>query len=283
MIFDVHTHAWKPEHFTQGFRQQALRAWRSAGLDLTTHLEKYRANCQSGSETVKTVVFGGKAKLAGLWTPDEHVAGYCAQDPEHLIPFLSLDPTQENWREEMERGHQELKMKGIKLMPMYAGFYPQSPDLDDLWHYASRHTLPVLLHTGTTFIAQAPIDTTLPRHLDPVAIKYPDCPIILAHLGHPYESETVAVIRKHPNVYSDVSALHFRPFQLFHSLMLVQEYGVWAKLLFGTDFPFSDVDKSVQALRSLNDMVEGTNLPRLNPEEIEELIHRDEAPLLGLE
>jgi len=93
----------------------------------------------------------------------------------------------------------------------------------------------------------------------------------------------VAVIRKHPNVYSDVSALHFRPFQLFHSLMLVQEYGVWAKLLFGTDFPFTNVDKSVQALRSLNNMVEGTNLPRLNPEEIEELIHRDAAPLLGLE
>jgi len=43
--------------------------------------------------------------------------------------------------------------------------------------YASRHALPVLLHTGTTFIAQGPIDTTLPRHLDPVAIKYPDCPI----------------------------------------------------------------------------------------------------------
>ena len=28
----------------------------------------------------------------------------------------------------------------------------------------------------------------------------------MAHLGHPYEGECVVVIRKHPNVYADVSA-----------------------------------------------------------------------------
>ena len=61
----------------------------------------------------------------------------------------------------------------------------------------------MLLHTGTTFIAQAPLDCTLPRHLDPVAMRFPDVTIILAHLGHPYEGECVATIRKHPNVYAD--------------------------------------------------------------------------------
>ena len=69
------------------------------------------------------------------------------------------------------------------------------------------------------------------------------------------------VIRKHPNLYADVSALHYRPFQLYHSLMLVQEYGVWGKLLFGTDFPITNVDESVQGLRRLNQMLEGTSLP----------------------
>ena len=199
-----------------------------------------------------------------------------------MVPFLSLDPTQDGWRDEMVEGHQDLGMKGIKIMPMYAGFYPQDAALDDLWAYAVKHDLPVLLHTGTTFVDQAPLDCTLPRHLDPVAIKYPDCRIIMAHLGHPYEGETIAVIRKHPHVYADISALHYRPFQLYHSLMLVQEYGVWPKLLFGTDYPVTTVDDTLRDLRKLNDMLDGTALPRLNMEEMEKMIHRDAGSLFGI-
>jgi predicted TIM-barrel fold metal-dependent hydrolase len=165
---------------------------------------------------------------------------------------------------------------------MYAGFRPQDERLDPLWRYATERRLPVLLHTGTTFVAQAPIECTLPRHLDPVAIRFPEVKIIMAHLGHPYEGECVAVIRKHPNVYADVSALHYRPFQLYHSLMLVQEYGVWDKVLFGTDYPFTTVDATVAGLRGLNAMLQGTALPRLDEKRIESLIHRDGLALLGL-
>jgi uncharacterized protein len=64
--------------------------------------------------------------------------------------------------------------------------------------------------------------------------------------------------------------------------MLAQEYGVWCKLLFGTDFPFTTVDASIAGLRSLNDMLEGTMLPRLCEREIEAMIYRDSLALLGL-
>jgi predicted TIM-barrel fold metal-dependent hydrolase len=106
--------------------------------------------------------------------------------------------------------------------------------------------------------------------------------MILAHLGHPYEGECVAVIRKHQHVYADLSALHYRPFQLYHSLMLVQEYGVWDKVLFGTDYPFTTVSATIDGLRNLNNMLAGTALPRLNEAAIERLIYRDSLPLLGL-
>src|SRR4029078_9706434 len=93
--------------------------------------------------------------------------------------------------------------------------------------------------------------------------------------------ECVAVIRKHPNVYADISALHYRPFQLYHSLMLVQEYGVGHNPLFGSDYPFTTVQASIDGLRSLNRQVDGTALPRLDERAIEELIHRERPPLLG--
>ena len=154
--------------------------------------------------------------------------------------------------------------------------------LDYFWEYATKHNLPVLMHTGTTFISQAPLDCTLPRLADDVAIRFPDVKMILAHIGHPYEGECVVTIRKHPNVYADCSALHYRPFQLYHSLMLLQEYGVWNKLLFGSDYPFTTVDASLEGMRGLNKMLEGTNLPRLNMDKMEEMFERDSLRLLGI-
>ncbi|MGH9585571.1 MAG: amidohydrolase family protein [Acidobacteriaceae bacterium] len=279
MIVDVHSHFFRfPEHFEETFKEQSLRS-RGHEVDLTVRWDQYHA---SAGGVAKTIVFGGKAKLSGIWVPDKEVAAYAAQHPEHLIGFLSLDPTQTGWQEELEEGHRELGLKGVKLMPMYAGFRPDAPELDYLWQYASRYGLPVLLHTGTTFIDRAPLEDTLPRLLDNVAIRFPDVKLILAHLGHPYEGECIATIRKHANVYADCSALHYRPFQLYHSLMLLQEYGVWNKLLFGTDYPFTTADASLRDMRKLNDMLEGTALPRLDRDKMEAMFERDTLALLGI-
>ncbi len=280
MIVDVHSHTWRfPEHFGDDFVNQAKRAKAGGEVDLSVRYEDYRATAPDG---VRTVVFGGKARLSGLWVDDRYVADYVAAHRDHLIGFLSVDPTQPEWQRELRDGHQALGLAGIKLLPMYAGFRPDDERLEPLWTYASQEGLPVLLHTGTTFISQSVLEFTLPRHLDRVATRFPDVKIIMAHLGHPYEGECVAVIRKHPQVYADISALHYRPFQLYHSLMLVQEYGVWNKLLFGTDYPFTTVNASIEGLHALNKMVEGTALPRLDEEAIEAMIHRDSLSLLGL-
>lgn len=281
MIIDVHSHVWEyPRHFGDDFRRQAIRARAGVEVDLTVRYEDYRATCPADT---RTIVFGGKAKLSDQWVDDRYVAEYVAAHPDTLIGFLSLDPTQDGWEREMREGREELGLRGIKLLPMYAGFRPDDERLDPLWRYATQHRLPVLLHTGTTFMAQAPLEYTLPRHIDTVARRFPDVKIIMAHLGHPYEGECVVTFRKHPNVYADVSALHYRPFQLYHSLMLVQEYGVWGKVLFGTDYPFTTVNESIAGIRKLNDMLEGTKLPRLKVEEIEAMIHRDSLAILGLD
>jgi predicted TIM-barrel fold metal-dependent hydrolase len=281
VIIDVHSHAWAYlEHFGEGFRSQARRARAGVEVDMNVNYADYR---RQAPEEVRTIVFGGKAKLSDLWVPDRYVADYCARHPDTLIGFMSLDLTQPNWDRELKEGHQELGLRGVKLMPMYAGFRPDDRQYDSLWKYVEDQGLPVLLHTGTTFISQAPLECTLPRHLDPVAIRFPQAKIILAHLGHPYEGECVAVIRKHPNVYADISALYYRPHQLYHSLMLVQEYGVWDKLFFGTDYPFTSVNDTIKGLSKLNQMLEGTALPRLDEIQIDRLVHRPALGILGLE
>lgn len=280
MIIDIHSHVWEyPEHFTDDFRRQASRARAGVEVDLTVRYDDYRAAAPADT---RTVVFGGKARLSGLWVDDAYVARCVSEHPDTLIGFLSVDPTQPGWQDELREGHEHLGLRGIKLLSMYAGFRPDDPLLDPLWEYATRRSLPVLLHTGTTFVAQAPLECTLPRHLDAVAIRFPDVKIIMAHLGHPYEGECIVTMRKHPNLFTDISALTYRPWQLYNSLMLVQEYGVWDKVLFGTDYPFTTVNGTMEGLRTLNDMVQGTALPRLNEEKIEAMIYRDSLSLLGI-
>jgi hypothetical protein len=114
MIIDVHSHFWEyPKHFSDDFKNQAKRARGDQEVDLTVRYEEYQA---AGAGCDKTIVFGGKAKLSGLWVPDGEVAAYVAQHPDKLIGFLSLDPTQPGWQNEMIAGHQDLKLKGIMLL-----------------------------------------------------------------------------------------------------------------------------------------------------------------------
>ena len=122
MLIDVHSHYFRdPDHFSEDFTAQAKRG---RNIDLTVRWPEYARTAESAS---KTIVFGGKARLSGLWVPDKEVADYVRTAADRLIGFLSLDPTQPGWQDELEEGHGNLRLKGIKLMPMYAGFPPNSP------------------------------------------------------------------------------------------------------------------------------------------------------------
>lgn len=281
VIIDVHAHLLHHEDdFNDQFREESKRAHGDGSVvDLTVHWENYTA---SAPEATIGIVFGGKARRSGMWADDRKIAELVTAHPDTTIGFLAVDPTQQGWQDELRFGHQELGLRGVKIMPMYAGFDPADPAFDDLFSYAESNGLPVLAHTGTTFISTARLEYARPVHFDEVAMRHPDLPIILAHLSHPYEGECIAMIRKHANVYADLSALHYRPFQLWHSLRLVQDYGVFRKVLFGSDYPFTTVDASIAGLRELVALPGIPGLPPLDGEAIESIIYRDTLPLLGL-
>lgn len=277
---DVHAHLHiGHESAAPGFGAAVERAYQGT-VSLETSVEDYLQGCPPDSTAI---LFGGKAALSGLWVDDALIAQAVATAPDRLLGFLSLDPTQPGWEAELRQGHQELGLVGVKLMPMYAGFDPGAPEFEPMWAYLETNRLVCLLHTGTTFVPQAPLEYARPGLLDPVAIRHPELRMVLAHLGHPYEPECIAVIRKHPYVYADISALHYRPWSLYQALLKAQEYLVWDKLLFGSDYPFTTVQDSIAGLRSLNDFAVGTALPRLDDRQIERLIHRPALELLDLE
>jgi predicted TIM-barrel fold metal-dependent hydrolase len=91
------------------------------------------------------------------------------------------------------------------------------------------------------------------------------------------------VIRRNHNVYADLSALYYRPWQFYNSMRLLVEYHTEAKVLFGSDFPFTTTEDSLNGVRGLNSVLGQSGLPRVPETVIEDIIHRDALSLLGLE
>ncbi|OUC09028.1 amidohydrolase, partial [Litorilinea aerophila] len=177
---------------------------------------------------------------------------------------------------------EELGLAGVKMAPMYAGFDPRDERCQPIYAYCQENRLPILFHSGTTFNAAAPLSFTRPWLFDEVAIRYPELRMVLAHVGHPYTDECLVVIRKHPHVYADISALFYRPWQFYNMLICAQEYHVTHKLLFGTDYPFAKAKESIDGLRSANAIIGHSGLPRVTEETIEGILHRDAFSLLGI-
>ena len=96
--------------------------------------------------------------------------------------------------------------------------------------------------------------------------------------------DCIVMVRKHPHVYADVSGVLLRPWMAYNFLRLATEWGILDKLLFGSDYPFvMTPQETIDRLRGINDILEGTKLPRVPEDAIEEIIHRDSLAMLGLE
>jgi len=102
-------------------------------------------------------------------------------------------------------------------------------------------------------------------------------------MGHPWFDEAIAVVRRHPHAYADVSALVGRRFLLYQALVAAVEYRVDHKLLFGTDFPFFTASRTIEGLRSVAGDAFGAAMPTLDPDVIEAIIHRPSLELLGID
>ncbi len=230
----------------------------------------------------KAIVLGLRAQHVGLVVPNDYVVDYVRQHTDKLVGFASIDPNEPGYLDELHRTIEELNMSGVKLGPIYQNCHPMDSRMQPIYQYCQQKKLPILIHQGTTFSRKAPLKFSYPLLLEDVALAYPDLVMVIAHLGHPWIDETLVLIRKQPNFYSDVSALCYRPWQFYNGLVLASEYGVMHKLLFGSDFPFTTPQELIKALSSINQVPGNSGLARLSEEHLTALIERDTLGLLGL-
>jgi predicted TIM-barrel fold metal-dependent hydrolase len=97
--------------------------------------------------------------------------------------------------------------------------------------------------------------------------------MIVAHLGQPWVGETVVLLRKHPQIFADLSARFHRQWQLYNGLMLALDYKVTDQLLFGSDFPLRTTAAADEEFRGINEWGSTVTLPKIPGEIIEDIIH----------
>ncbi|HEY5869301.1 MAG TPA: amidohydrolase family protein [Candidatus Tectomicrobia bacterium] len=75
-----------------------------------------------------------------------------------------------------------------------------------LYAKAAELGIPVRIYASMNYATDRPYDLGHPRHLDQVAMDFPELTIIGGLGGWPWVNEMVALVRRHPNLHVDTSA-----------------------------------------------------------------------------
>ena len=280
MIIDIHTHYIDYEtEMSAAIKADIARCGISE--DGWKNCVKNYLHATSAADV--SFIFGIRAKATGWMSDNEKVAAFArGQRPGRCIFVASIDPMDDGYMEQLVYAHMVLGAKMLKLGPIYQGLHPYDEKYRHIYAYCQKHNIPIITHMATTFASGVPLDYARPVLMDAIACEYPRLKIILAHLGHPWESETIAIIRKQPNVYADISALYYRPWQFYNSMRLLEEYGAHDKVFFGSDYPATTTEDSLAGIRNINASVSSIPLPPVSNEMIEGIIYRNPIEILEM-
>jgi uncharacterized protein len=261
VAIDVHTHAeiskdghgsLSPELF--GASEEYFKAHGHRQPSIAEMADHYRQRRMAAVVfTVDAEHATGHPRIA-----NEEVAESCAEHPDVLIPFASVDP----WKgkagvREARRLVTEHGVRGFKFHPSIQGFSPNDPMAYPLYEAIEELGVPALFHTGQTGIgAGVPggggirMKHANPMLVDDVAVDLPELRIILAHPSFPWQDEALAVATHKPYVYIDLSGWspkYFPPQLVHYANSLLQD-----KVLFGSDYPVITPDRWLSDFEKLD-------------------------------
>lgn len=136
-----------------------------------------------------------------------YAAGVVRARPDRFLAFACISPW-DGMRgvRELERLVREESMVGLTA----STFRERLPADDARWYplYAKcvELEIPVRIYCAMTYANDRAYDIGHPRHLDRVAVDFPELTIIAALGGWPWVSELVPLMRRHPKLYCDTAA-----------------------------------------------------------------------------
>jgi len=211
LLIDVHTHLMDGGLYTEDTNPDpigyALREMDEAGVDISVLLGIGFGprDLEDNNRLIKKAV-------------DEH--------PDRFIGFVGVNPHEgeRKVRDTVDRAVESWGFRGIKMHQWLQMFPTNDPIVDPVMERAAHHGIPVLFHSGTP-------PYTTPVLIADLARRYPEVPVIIAHMGKTtLFYDCLTVLKDIPNLYCDFSG---------NPLVSVLEWGIRHigadKFLYGSD------------------------------------------------
>lgn len=167
----------------------------------------------------------------GTPTPQEahnRIHRFAQAHPGRIWGVFDMTPTldDDEYIAEAVRCIKELGFVAMKLHPSMHGCIPGSNHAEKVYDTARKLNVPLIVHTGTG----AP--NALPSAMIPIAKKYPDLPIVLAHSGaYVYTAEAILAAQLCDNIYLEFS------WSAAHRIReAVKKIGI-ERVMYGSDIP----------------------------------------------
>lgn len=243
MIIDFHTHAF-PDELAKRAIGTLLSLSSRTFLPVTdatsAELIKYMDKCGVDLSVLQPIVTKEK-QLVPLneWA----VSVQCS----HIISFGGIYPGASNYKEAIDFVY-SLGLRGLKLHPEYQDFVVDDPKLLPVYDYALSRGMTLLFHAGFDPAFKPPFRSSA-KQFASVINDMRGGTIVLAHLGGHRDWEDSERYLCGREVYFDTSmGFKYCPEEVF--LRFVKYHGA-DKLIFGTDSPWSEADREIEALKNM--------------------------------
>lgn len=246
MRIDVHTHLWEPAK-TQD-HQKTYASNRGMSFEEKLNVNKLLEAMDEAGVHYAFLATAQNAFIQSFQEGNdfnEYILKQVKVSGGRLKPYCTIDTTDiPKACEYLKKRLEEDGFIGFKFHPNVFQMYPDDERLFPLYTIVQSLNLPVLFHTGG--IGYPPVRDNYgnPLCIDNVATEFPNLKIIMGHGGRGFYKEAGMMLRKHKNVYVDISANCGKLPGKEHLLIgqMIKEIKLWAgnsnKILFGSDYPY---------------------------------------------
>jgi len=193
----------------------ASTAERPAGYGMANYERIFRSRRDGGdtrpatkaSEWVDLLERVGIVRAVPFGASNDEVAELLRDYPDRFIGLARISALAGmRGVRELEQRVREQKFHALGVSALVDGIPASHRRYYPLYAKAVELDIPVRIYSSMNYATDRPYDLGHPRHLDRVAIDFPELTIIGGLGGWPWVNEMVALVRRHPRLYLDTSA-----------------------------------------------------------------------------
>lgn len=142
-----------------------------------------------------------------LRAPNHIIADVLAAYRTRFIGMASISP-HDGMRgvRELERLVREHGFGGLRVSALFNMVPASDRRYYPLYAKCVELDIPVRIYSNMNYANDRPYDLGHPRHLDQVAMDFPELRIVAGLSGWPWVNEMVGLLRRHPNLYCDTAS-----------------------------------------------------------------------------